>query len=109
MSTLARPGPLVLDRKQIALIRAFDSIKRSQPALWSAFGAGLREYLEPEMRHMIRCPPELLNIAQGRAQIADDLLRLLDDCTALAEKWRAHEGQAGKQHHIPFTEPPKFE
>jgi len=85
-----------IHKQQIALIKALDSIKKLQPVHWETLSRGLHELLDPELRHVIRCPPALLPTAQGRAQISDEVLQLLDKCSELGDELRIQEAKQQK-------------
>jgi hypothetical protein len=67
---------IAIRKEQIELVEALASIKALEPALWARLLAGLQLFLGPETRHVIRTPPDVILVAQGRAQIAEDLLTL---------------------------------
>lgn len=71
-------------KEHVALIEAFAAIKAIEPVLWAKLDAALRVFAEPETKLIIRVPPDLILVAQGRAQVAEDLLRLAAECSQLA-------------------------
>lgn len=102
----ARPVSNAIRKEQIPLIKALDGIRSLQPVHWQTLVEGLRGYLEPEMLHMVRCPPELLPVAQGRAQIADDLLQIVATCGQLSERLRTQEAAAKAQAQMQQAQKP---
>lgn len=78
-------------KNKVALVKAFEGIKTAHPAAWGMLQRGLVELLGPEVRHIIRVPTALLEVSQGRAQIAEDILTIMDECSELAEELRRTE------------------
>ena len=94
---------LVVQKDRVTLITALEGIKVTYPEVWGMLEQGIKEMLEPEMVNLVRAPPQVLQVAQGRAQIAQDILGTLHHCSDLAEKLR----QASPTP-LPGDEPPKF-
>lgn len=90
-------------KTQITLIKALEGVKTTYPAVWEMLSQGLREMLEPEARFVVRAPSRL-KVFQGRAQIADDILGLLHNCSDLAERIRQQSPAPD-----PTKPAPKFE
>lgn len=74
---------LTTDPRQILLADALDRIRKTQPALFSQLLVTFHGMLDPEARHVVRAPPPMLPTAQGRAQVAEDVLAVLDNCAAI--------------------------
>lgn len=66
------------------LAEALASIKAIEPALWARLTAGFAKFIDPELKTIIRVPPDLILVAQGRAQVAEDLQKLIRDCSEIA-------------------------
>lgn len=92
---------LVVQRSQVTLVKALEGIRTTYPDVWDRLSQGLREALEPEAKHVVRAPPPMLQVAQGRAQVAEDILMLLRHCSELAESLR-------RQNPEPVAGVPKF-
>lgn len=59
---------------------------RAAPASWEKFMAAYRIHCHETLKQVISSPPETIQVAQGRAKHADELLRLLDSALATAEQ-----------------------
>lgn len=77
---------LPVDRESIALADVLDRIRKTQPALFSQLLVAFHAKLDPEARHIVRCPPAVLPTSQGRVQVAEDVLMVLDNCAAIAAR-----------------------
>lgn len=86
---LAAPPPaktdvqLPFDPQSIALADALDRLRKTQPALFSQLLVAFHAKLDPEFRHIVRAPPHVLPTSQGRVQVAEDILAVLDNCAAI--------------------------
>lgn len=96
-----------LDKRFYTLVKALDGVKRSSPSLWEGLSRGLEEALRPETRHIIRAPLPVLAVAQGRAQVSDEILSLRDNCSEIAKQLEIVEAQA-KNGGVAPGAPPKF-
>jgi len=67
----------------------------SAPQQWDEFIAALAEYVDHRCVECIQSPPEMLQVAQGRAQSLVGLGRLLEDCRKTAES--IHKAAENKQ------------
>lgn len=89
-STPARPVPAVT-REQLAFAEALERIQSVQPVLFGALRGALHAMLDPELRHLVRVPTKVLKTSQGRAQIADDVTSILDNCAEIVRRARASQ------------------
>lgn len=96
MNTIAKP--------QYTLIRALEGVRVTYPEVWEMLSRGLREMLEPEMLHIVRVPLDRLQISQGRAQVAQDILRIVEHCGVLAEQIRKEQATVADK-----STPPRFQ
>lgn len=76
------------DPKLVALAEAFDKLAKSEPALFQGLMVALHDVLDPEIKHIVRVPPDKILISQGRVQVADDILKSLDYSDAIARRAR---------------------
>lgn len=82
---------LPVDPALIALADAFDRIQKTQPALFAQLAGMLHAKLDAELRHVLRAPGTVIQVSQGRAQIADEILEVLDNCDAIARQQRQRQ------------------
>ena len=61
-------------------------LARSSPQSWNEFLAAYRAHCLDVLKQVISSPPETVQVAQGRAKHADELLRLLETAVATAEQ-----------------------
>jgi hypothetical protein len=61
-------------------------LARAAPSQWSDFLAALKEYSDSITGHCIEAPTDKLQVAQGRAQMAREILRILRECKVTAER-----------------------
>ena len=60
-------------------------LAQSSPQQWDEFLTALADYTDHKCVECIQSPPDMLQIAQGRAQGLVGLGRLLEDCRKTAE------------------------
>jgi hypothetical protein len=92
---------LTVFNSQKTLIRALEGIRVTYPEVWEMLTQGCREMLEPEAKAVIRAAPDRLQVAQGRAQIAEDILGLLHNCAFLAEEMRKQQAAVNATRYPP--------
>ncbi len=80
---------LPVSKEAIAFAEALDGIRKTQPALFARLQESAHAFFEPESRHLVRVPPDKIFISQGRAQLAEDILVAIDNCTEIADKAKA--------------------
>jgi hypothetical protein len=80
-----------IPREHIPLIRILAALKTREPAYWGMFESAMHTLLDPELAHVVRVPTKLLKTAQGRAQISDDILKIMRDCIDLAVELQRQE------------------
>lgn len=68
------------------LIRSAALLMRANRRDWEAFMRGLAIHTEHIKTELVRCTPDVVLSAQGRAKHATDLLTLLGNCNDLAMK-----------------------
>lgn len=61
-------------------------LARSSPKSWSEFLGALSNFADQQKDNCIQSPLEHLPVAQGRAQLAAHLHKLLADCLSSADK-----------------------
>lgn len=66
--------------KTVPLTMALAKIKALQPTLFADLENALRAYAEPEVDNVLSAAPTVVLIAQGRAQLAKELLKITADC-----------------------------
>lgn len=74
---------IAVRKEHIELAEALASIKAVEPALWARLSTGLQKFIDPELKMLVRVPPELILVAQGRAQVAEDLQGLARNCSEI--------------------------
>jgi hypothetical protein len=67
------------------LILATANLARRAPDEWAKFMEAFGDYVEDKIVNCVEAPPEMLPIAQGRAQSLVKLGQLLGDCLKTAE------------------------
>jgi hypothetical protein len=68
------------------LQHAAAQLARSAPSSWHQFLAAYRVHCNDLLKQMITSPPDIVQVAQGRAKHGDELLRLLETAVATAEQ-----------------------
>lgn len=82
----------VSERKAtVPLVFALANLKHGSPGLFQQFMAALQHYAAPEYQGLLKAPPDIVLVAQGRAQIVDEILNLGAECSELEAKYRATE------------------
>lgn len=70
----------------MTLQQATAQLARSAPMNWDEFMAAYRAHYQDILKQMVSSPPETVQVAQGRAKLADELLRLFETAVATAEQ-----------------------
>lgn len=81
--------------KTVSLTMALAKFKATNPVLFSEFQTALEAYAMPEVRAMLAAPPTHVQLAQGRAQVADELVAITTNCAA-----KAHQYQQQQQKNL---------
>lgn len=68
------------------LQQAAAQLARSSPRSWDEFLAAYRAHCHEVLKQVISSPPETVQVAQGRARHADELLKQLETALAVAEQ-----------------------
>lgn len=106
MNAFTSPGFLKKDAYQ--LVRALVVAKASNPDLFGQLLEGLHALLDQEMVMPIRVPPPLLPCAQGRAQMAQEVLTLLDNVDHYREELGKIDRKIVAPQIKPTSEPVKW-
>lgn len=72
--------------KDRELIHKAAALARSAPREWGDFLQAMQVYTDEKRDQCISSPVESLQVSQGRAQNARDLLRLLSGCLQTSEQ-----------------------
>lgn len=72
------------------IVNAAMRIRARAPEEWAEFVAAMREYAAIQANEMVRCPPEMLNKAQGMAQTATDLAMTMHNAPQLYDKMKSN-------------------
>lgn len=67
------------------LILAAAHVARRAPEEWANFISAFVEHTDNRRDECIQSPPDMLQVAQGRAQACASLRRLLAECTKMAD------------------------
>jgi hypothetical protein len=67
------------------MVLAAARLARTAPQQWDEFVQAFAEYVDDKIVDVIQAPPEMLQIAQGRAQGLVSFSKLLADCRKTAE------------------------
>lgn len=73
-------------RSDEQLIRAAAALSRMAPPEWETFLKAVELRAARRAEELVSSAPDILSIAQGRAQETRDLLGLLKDCRSAADK-----------------------
>ncbi len=77
LNVFLKPRPLDTDAHR--LIRALVVLQVRSPEVFDQIKLGLADLLEPSLVAFLRVPPtEILAVAQGRGQVAQDVLMLIE-------------------------------
>lgn len=68
------------------LVFAAARLARIAPVDWEQFIGAFNEYSAEQTRNLLASAPDVLQVAQGRAQLCAHLKNTLDDCIRLADK-----------------------
>jgi hypothetical protein len=82
-----------LDKTGVALAAAFNQVRDHNPHAWGVLAEALHEFLDPEAAAFERAPPAILQTSQGRVQVANEILGLLDNATEVVERWKTQQGK----------------
>ncbi len=77
--------------KTVPLTMALAKFKATNPVLFSEFQTALDAFAMPEVRAMLAAPPTLVQLAQGRAQVADELVGLATNCASKAQQYQQQQ------------------
>ena len=69
-----------------ALVKASVNLRGQAPAAWEDFLQAMRVFQAGTIQELIRCPPETLVKAQGRAQLIGELIQTMQDAPKLKDK-----------------------
>jgi hypothetical protein len=61
-------------------------LRAQAPDSWEQFVVAMREYAAASTSEMLRCPPEMLQRAQGMALTANDISAILQNAPKLKDK-----------------------
>lgn len=70
------------------IVNAAMRIRARAPEEWAEFVVAMREYAAAQATEMVRCSPEVLNKAQGMAQVATDIAMTLHNAPQLYDKMK---------------------
>lgn len=65
---------------------ALERLRRTTPILFAQIATSLHQMLDQEKSVIVRIRPDLLQVSQGRLQVATEVLDVVDNCTLIAEK-----------------------
>jgi hypothetical protein len=71
---------------RVPVTMVFAKIKATTPVLFEELERALYGYLENENRVLIGAPVQMVQLAQGRTQVAREFAELASGCAAEAEK-----------------------
>jgi hypothetical protein len=74
---------LAIDAHGVVLADVLDRIRKTQPALFSQLVVAFHQKLDRETDVFKRTNPERLPTAQGRVQVADEILTVVDNCAGI--------------------------
>jgi hypothetical protein len=74
--------------KTVPLTMVLAKLKATNPVLFSEFQTALDAFAMPEVRSLLAAPPSHVQLAQGRAQIADELVGIATNCAAKAQQYQ---------------------
>jgi hypothetical protein len=77
LETFTKPQKLAAEQHR--LVRALVVLKTRNPEIYNQLELALHEALDAEMVAPVRVPPAMLPTAQGRAQVAQDVLAIVDN------------------------------
>jgi hypothetical protein len=73
------------------LTLAAANVARAAPQFWAEMIKALNDQTETQRNACISSPPDMLQVAQGRAQYATALLSLLKDCVHDVDQMRQRD------------------
>lgn len=94
------PVPAV-DVQSVVLADVLHRLQKTQPGLFASLVVALHQKLDPELQHIKRVPRDLLPTAQGRVQVADEILVVVDNCAAIVASAQAKSSQSAPPRGIP--------
>jgi len=71
------------------LVEASMTLRGESPVGWKLFCEAMQEYAYQITDQMVKCPPELLQRAQGMALQANEIAGVINDAPKLFEKLQA--------------------
>jgi hypothetical protein len=78
--------PTKPDTTDEALAVASARLARTAPEAWSDFLKAFERYSDQAAKNCVQSPPEVILVAQGRAQSCASILKAYQNCLALADK-----------------------
>jgi hypothetical protein len=81
-----------ITRDKFPLVKALERVKKAHPELWKQMVVEMRNKLGAEAAILVRAPVAVLQVSQGRAQVAEEVLALFERCSELNEEVERLEG-----------------